>query len=77
MGFQTVYEWRCDMNHATPNATSTTKIIMNTTQRAQTLLCIITDTPFSLREYVSVRMRTTGKHGTAAVANYGPEVEDR
>jgi hypothetical protein len=69
----TPYEWRCDISHATTNATSTTKIIMNTTQRAQTLLSIIANTPFSLRKYVSVRLPATGKYGTVTVANYGPE----
>jgi hypothetical protein len=57
--------------HVTPNATSRTKIVMNTTQRVQTP-SLITRTPFFIRAYVSARLRATGKHGTVAVVNYGP-----
>jgi hypothetical protein len=68
--FDAPYEWRCDMSHVTPNATSTAKIVMNMTQRVH-ILPTITVTPFFIREYVRMDLRATGKHGTFAAANYG------
>jgi hypothetical protein len=69
------YESWCDMSHVTANATTTTNIVMNMTQRAQTPC--ITGTSFLIREYVQVCLRATGKHGTVQAANYGLRLASR